>query len=566
MRIAIAQINTKAGDIDGNLTAAIEAYDQANTQGADLVVFPELTITGYPPEDLLLRDDFLKAALEAVQTFAQNTKHCTAIIGAPYGPVNRLRNAAVVCAAGTAWAQWFKQHLPNYAVFDEKRYFVKGFEKALVGDDQALEDLYEQQCFMIGSVKVGITICEDIWVPNSPVVKQVNAGAQLLVNLSASPYYAQRIEAREELLSGIAKRAGVPLVYCNLVGGQDELVFDGGSLIFNEKGEVHSRAPQFEEVVHVTNVEIGGTTKPGWGTVHEKLDYLPEIYAALVLGTGDYVRKNGFHRVLLGLSGGVDSALVAKIAADALGPENVIGVMMPSTYSSEGSLTDAIRLAECLGIRSVEIPIFGPHAAFDGLLRPVYEALFPLAVDGVAEENIQARIRGNILMALSNKSGAMVLTTGNKSEMAMGYATLYGDMAGGFAVIKDVPKTLVFQLCDWLNRDKETIPQSIIDKPPSAELRPDQKDTDSLPTYDILDPIIEMYVETDFSASKIARIVNHVDEDDQILQDEVDQVRKICRAIDLNEYKRRQAPPGVRISPKAFGKDRRLPIANGWTQ
>lgn len=537
----MAQINTVAGDIKGNLRKAIQAYDKACEVEADLIVYPEMTITGYPPEDLLLRKDFLALAENAVHAFAAITTGPTAIIGSVFdGGVSgdELYNCAVICSNQKAWAQYFKMHLPNYGVFDEKRYFTPGEVNTT---------------WMIGGTRIGISICEDAWVPNGPMQEQARQGAELLINLSASPYQAGRLNDRQQLLSGIAHETGVPVVYVNLVGGQDELVFDGGSMIFLGDGSLHYSAESFREQVWFTDLAVYDKTQ-SYTLIAAPLDPIEEIYEALVLGTRDYIQKNGFKEAVLGLSGGIDSALVAAIACAAIGPENVTGILMPSEYSSEGSLTDAEQLAYNLGMHTRFVPIEQARQDLETMLAYAYPDTW--GSPDTTEENIQARIRGMILMAISNKFGGIVLTTGNKSEMAMGYATLYGDMAGGFAVIKDVPKTMVYKLCDWINDPRGSgpspIPLTIINKPPSAELRPGQKDSDSLPEYEILDPIIEQYVNQDLSA-------------DQIIASGFDPavVVRVTTAIDRNEYKRRQAPPGVRISPKAFGKDRRLPIARG---
>ena len=565
LRVAAAQLNVVVGDLDGNVDRILRSYEAAEAQGCDIVVFPELTITGYPPEDLLLRPAFVAQAGEALEKVAARTGRCAAVIGFPESGRD-LHNAAAVCAHGRVHGVYRKQLLPNYAVFDEQRYFVPGHDPG--------------ELFVVGGVKVGVSICEDAWSPDGPILTQAARGAELIVNLNASPYYAQRLVERETMLATRAADASVPIVYANLVGGQDELVFDGASLVFDEQGHLVARARQFVEDLLVVDIDVrpafrkrlldprGRASAPSLpetvvselheadGTfaprIEEPLPELHEVYEALVLGTRDYVRKTGFEKVLIALSGGIDSAIVAAIAVDALGADNVVGVLMPSRFSSGGSVTDAEALAKNLGIRTHTIPIEPAHAAFEQMLDPVFEH----TGWGVAGENVQARIRGNVMMTISNRYGWMVLTTGNKSEMATGYATLYGDMAGGFAVIKDVEKTLVFALCRDLNAraGREVIPTAIIDKPPSAELAPDQKDTDSLPPYEILDPIIEGYVEHDLSiAELIAR--GH----DREL------VERVARMVDRNEYKRRQAPPGVRVSPKAFGKDRRLPITNRWS-
>jgi len=564
LRVAAAQIDVVVGDLDGNVERMLAAYEDAEARHCDLVVFPELTVTGYPPEDLLLRPAFVAQAAAALDKFAARTGRCAAVVGFPEAGRD-LHNAAAVCAYGRVHGVYRKQLLPNYAVFDEQRYFVPGDGTGPL--------------FSVGGVTVGVSICEDAWSPTGPVLDQADAGAELIVNLNASPYYAGRLAERETMLATRAADASVPIVYANLVGGQDELVFDGASLVFDETGRLVARARQFVEDVLVVDVEVrpafrkrlldprgrgrgapltpipvsdaqpapeavGARVEPALPPVHE-------VYEALVLGTRDYVRKNGFTDVLVGLSGGIDSSLVAAIAVDALGADHVVGVLMPSRYSSEGSVADALALAASLGIRTHTVPIEPAHRAFEEMLTDVLDP----GRAGVAAENVQSRIRGNVLMTMSNAYGWMVLTTGNKSEMATGYATLYGDMAGGFAVIKDVEKTLVWDLSRDLNarKGREVIPQAVIDKVPSAELRPGQKDTDSLPPYDVLDPIVEGYVEHDLSIAEL-----------EARGHDPDLVRRVARMIDRNEYKRRQAPPGVRVSPKAFGKDRRLPITNRW--
>lgn len=544
MKIALAQINTKVGDVPGNLAKALEWYLKAEQAGCDLVVFPELTISGYPPEDLLFREFFLDACEEAIQMFAKHTGKCAALIGAPWAvddgdPTAFLpNNSAILCQFGNEVQVYNKLELPNYAVFDEERYFSNGEEV--------------QPLFKINDMWVGVSVCEDIWRDFVPEF-QASHGARLLVNLSASPYSALRIDDRENLLRSLAIKHNVPIVYVNLVGGQDELVFDGGSMAISHKGVVAARAKQFEEDLLIFD------TDEKVQEINPKMTHLEEVYTALVTGTRDYVHKVGCEKVILGLSGGIDSALVAAVAVDALGPDNVTGILMPSEYSSEGSLLDARKLAENLGIQTRVVPIEVAHNTMRSLLEVTYETLGYTAETN-ADENVQARLRGLILMALSNQGGALVLTTGNKSEMAMGYATLYGDMAGGFGVIKDVPKTLVFALCRWLNERmadaplSSPIPQSIIDKPPSAELKPDQLDSDTLPDYETLDQIIHLYVNEDLSPEDILTQTGF----EQVV------VERVVQAIDRNEYKRRQAPPGVRISMKAFGRDRRLPISNGW--
>ncbi len=563
LRVAAAQLNLVVGDLDGNVARILESYERAEQEGCDLVAFPELAITGYPPEDLLLRPAFVAQSAEALEKVAARTGRTAAIIGYPE-PDSDLYNSAAVCAGGKVLGVYRKHLLPNYAVFDEERYFEPWKT--------------DGPLFVVGGVRVAVTICEDAWSPSGPILTQAAAGAELVVNINASPYYAGRLHERDTMLATRAADASVPLVYLNLVGGQDELVFDGGSMVFDEGGHLVARAKQFEEDFLVVDLDVQPAfrrraldprgriraarlpevaiseaqiaDRGAAPRVETLLDPVREVYSALVLGTRDYVRKNGFTDVLIGLSGGIDSSLVAVIAADALGPEHVTGVLMPSRFSSAGSVSDAQALAGTLGINALTVPIEPAHAAYLDMLAE------PLGVEpGLAGENLQARIRGTILMTLSNKLGSMVLTTGNKSELATGYATLYGDMAGGFAVIKDVPKTLVYALCRDVNEraGRAVVPESVIDKPPSAELRPDQLDSDSLPAYDVLDPIVEEYVENDKSVGELLA-----------LGYDPDTVRRVAKLVDRNEYKRRQAPPGVRVSPKAFGKDRRLPITNRW--
>jgi len=536
IRVAAAQIDAVVGDIDGNVERVLRTYAQAGAAGADLVVFPELTLTGYPPEDLLLRRAFVAHAGKALEKVAGRTSGCTAIVGYPERDGDALHNSAAVCRDGRVTHRYRKQLLPNYAVFDEQRYFRPGRGPAV---------------FDVAGTPVGVTICEDAWFADGPVVEAAGAGAQVVVNVNASPYYAGRVAERESMLRARVAEAGVAIVYVNLVGGQDELVFDGASLVYDARGARIGRAKQFVEDLLIVDIDPSAESQAP-GRVEPMLAPPAEVYEALVVGTRDYVRKNGFTDVLIGLSGGIDSSLVAAIAADALGPQRVHGVLMPSRYSSAGSVDDAVALARNLGIDTSTVAIEPAHAAFEAMLAPVFAGA---AGAGVAEENVQSRIRGNVLMTISNKFGWMVLTTGNKSEMATGYATLYGDMAGGYAVIKDVLKTQVFSLCRDLNAraGRVVIPEAVLTKPPSAELRPDQMDTDSLPPYDVLDPIIEGYVEDDLSVGELV---------EQGFDAEI--VRRVARMIDRNEYKRRQAPPGVRVTPKAFGKDRRLPITNRW--
>ena len=553
MRVAAAQLNLVVGDLEGNASRLLTAYEQAEAAGAALVAFPELTLTGYPPEDLLLRPAFVAQAREWLDKIAARTGATAAVVGFPEDD-GVLYNSAAVLAHGAVQGIYRKHLLPNYAVFDEQRYFEPW------STDGPL--------FVVGGVRIGITVCEDAWSPSGPILTQAAAGAELVVNINASPYYAGRMREREAMLATRAADASVPILYVNLVGGQDELVFDGASMLVDEIGQLVARAHQLAEDLLVIDVDVPPAFRaPGLPEVlvtgpqppesavaprvEVPLEPVREVYEALVMGTHDYVTKNGFRDVVIGLSGGVDSSLVAAIAVDALGPDHVIGVMMPSRFSSAGSIADSEALAERLGIRAITVPIEPAHAAFIEMLAEPFAGLEP----GLAEENLQARVRGTILMTMSNKFDWMVLTTGNKSEMATGYSTLYGDMAGGFAVIKDVPKMLVYALCRDRNERAgvDIIPEAVLEKPPSAELRPDQRDSDSLPDYAELDPIVEGYVEGDRS---IAELVAEGHNPAAVAQ--------VAKLIDRNEYKRRQAPPGVRVSPKAFGKDRRLPITNRW--
>ncbi|HEY4396135.1 MAG TPA: NAD+ synthase [Acidimicrobiia bacterium] len=564
LRVALAQLNLVVGDLEGNAARIIETYERAEADACDLVAFPELAITGYPPEDLLLRPAFVAQAQESLDKVAARTGRAVAVIGFPLLERD-LYNAAAVCANGKIHGVYRKHNLPNSTVFDEQRYFTAS------STDGPL--------FNVAGTRVAITICEDAWSPSGPIITQAAGGAELVVNINGSPYYAGRLRERETMLATRAADASAPVVYVNLVGGQDELVFDGGSLVFDEQGHLAARARQFAEdllvvdldvrpafrkrlldprgrwsapalaEVKVTDAHIG--ERGGRPRIEPTLPPVREVYEALALGTRDYVVKNGFTDVIIGLSGGIDSSLVAAIAADALGPARVLGVLMPSRFSSEGSVADAETVARNLGIRTITVPIEPAHAAFLDMLAEPFAGTEP----GLAEENLQARIRGTVLMALSNKFGALVLTTGNKSELATGYSTLYGDMAGGFSVIKDVPKMLVYALARDRNEraGRDLIPEAVLDKPPSAELRPDQRDSDALPDYSLLDPILEGYVERDLSVAELEEAGF-----------DPDTVRRVARLVDRNEYKRRQAPPGVRVSPKAFGKDRRLPITNRW--
>jgi NAD+ synthase (glutamine-hydrolysing) len=573
LRVALAQVDATVGDIDGNARKIAEQTSAAHAGGAALVVFPELALTGYPPEDLLLKTGFLDAAEAALHELAAQTREIVAVVGWPERAED-VYNSAAVLADGEIAAVYRKMYLPNYGVFDEQRYFQSGAEAAI---------------FELNGVPIGITICEDIWEPGPPAMTEALGGAQVLVNLSASPYRAGYGSRRERMLTQRAVDYLSAIVFVNTVGGQDELVFDGHSLAVDQDGRVLARCPQFEESLGFCNIDPRQVTaarlrdtrhranvrrqrratrvaeppvftlasvsveaappEEVTGELATPLEPEAEVYAALRTGLRDYVEKNGFERVLVALSGGIDSALVALVATDALGPERVTCVSMPSPYSSEATRADAAAIARNLGVDFREIPIADAMRAYDEMLSEAFAGREP----DIAEENVQARIRGNVAMALSNKFGWLVLTTGNKSELSVGYATLYGDMAGGFAVLKDVYKGWVYRLTRWRNaaEGRELVPESVLERPPSAELRADQRDEDSLPPYEVLDRILEGYIEEDLDAAELVHRGLPASE-----------VERVIRMVDRAEYKRRQAPPGIKISTKAFGRDRRLPITN----
>jgi NAD+ synthase (glutamine-hydrolysing) len=536
LRIVMAQLDCVVGDLHGNADRIISACRRARDEfSADAIVLPELALTGYPPEDLLFRPHFIDLVNELLARLKQDIRQVTAIVGHPLRREGQLYNAASVIRDGEIIASYRKQQLPNYSVFDEKRYFSPGDCACVVN---------------LKGIPVGITICEDIWV-TGPAMQASFAGARLLVNLNASPFHAGKGRERELVLKQRAREAGIPVVYVNLVGGQDELVFDGGSVVVSAQGEVTHRAPACEEVLTPVDFDAGPDgVRPVPGACVPHRDNTEAIYQVLLLGVRDYIRKNHFDGAVIGLSGGIDSALTLAIAVDALGADKVEAVMMPSRYTSSISLEDARAEAHALGVEYHEISI---EPVFNAFLVALADSFTGLAAD-TTEENIQARCRGVILMALSNKKGRIVLTTGNKSEMSVGYATLYGDMAGGFAPIKDVPKLLVYRLANYRNSMDGVIPRRVLERPPSAELAAGQKDEDSLPPYDVLDPILERYIEQDRSI-------------DEIVDEGFDTgvVRRVARMVDRNEYKRRQAPPGIRISRRAFGRDRRYPITSGYT-
>jgi NAD+ synthase (glutamine-hydrolysing) len=556
LRLALAQVNGLVGGFKTNAETVKSACAKARKVGADIVLFPELTLTGYPPEDLLLKKSFIENCQKTLTKVAPYTRGLTAVIGFVEQKGKHLYNSAALLCDGKYVGCARKILLPNYGVFDEKRYFTEGDEPAR---------------FSLKGAQIGLTICEDIWEESGPG-KTLSREVDLLLNISSSPYHKGKGRARRQMIVKRAKSYKCPIAYVNRVGGQDELVFDGQSLVVSAEGKIIVQGNSFEEEIIFSDVTLfpkarKTKTKPKnirsyrapaslSKTTISKAPQLPacaykqkseeeEVYSALVLGTRDYIHKNGFSKVVIGLSGGIDSSLTAAVAVDALWSHNVVGVLMPSPHSSKGSIDDALALAKNLDIKTLTFPIDSAMKAYDSILKDAFKRTMP----GLAEENLQARIRGNLLMALSNKFGWMVLTTGNKSEISMGYCTLYGDMAGGFAVIKDVPKVLVYQLCHWLNREKEIIPNNVLIKEPSAELRPNQKDTDSLPPYELLDPVLLRYIEEDLSVDEI-----------KVSGLPKSEIQRIARLVDTNEYKRRQGPPGVKITPKAFGKDRRLPI------
>ncbi len=585
LNVGICQINLKVGDLEGNAAKIVESARVAARQGADIITFPELALTGYPPEDLLLKPAFIRACGYYLEQIAAELPELVLLVGFPE-QLRRLHNAAAFVHGGVVQAVYHKRLLPNYAVFDEQRYFVPGSG--------------EHKLFDVGGVKLGVSICEDIWSPTGPALDQVRGGADVILNINASPYFLGRRWQRSAMLSTRASDMSTPIVYVNMVGGQDELVFDGGSLVYDSYGTLKYSLPQFEELIETVRVPLGAAGRkyqldPRGLVADEVLDtvpiapslpvgsshvafhssdhppflfepspsfdknwvsdlsdfYLDEILGALKLGLGDYVEKNSFARVVIALSGGIDSSLCAALAVAAIGPDRVTCISMPSRYSSEGSVSDAQKLADNLGIELLTGEIEPMHSAFSGVLAKVLGA----APEGLTDENLQSRIRGVLIMAYSNATGALVITTGNKSETATGYSTLYGDSAGGFALIKDIPKLLVYRLCERINtlEGKEVVPTEVLLKPPSAELRPGQRDVDSLPPYEELDPILMALVERDMTPMELVR----AGFDSKL-------VTRVAGLIDRSEYKRRQVAPGVRITPKSFGKDRRMPITNGF--
>ena len=570
LRLAMAQINCTVGDLDGNLKKITGYMGWARDEGADIVAFPELALTGYPPEDLLLKPGFIDDNLSALAEITAVSKGIAAVIGF-VDRTDDIYDAAAFISDGRLIGAYHKMYLPNYGVFDEYRYFQAGSKYPV---------------YTLGGVNIGVSICEDIWYPDGPPMVQAMAGAEVLINISASPYYKGKWKFRRRMLTTRASDSVAIVAYNNMVGGQDELVFDGHGMVFGETGRLIAQCPQFKEALVITDLDIDGVFharlhdprrrrerlayKDGQGSIercvvsegplparehkaepppYSPLEPMEEVCQALVLGTRDYVNKNGFEKVVVSLSGGIDSSLVAAVAVEALGAPNVIGTFFPFVHTSKESAEDTRALADSLGIKVIEIPIAPAYGSFMEMLGPAFKGTKP----DVTEENLQARIRGTLLMSISNKFGWLVLTTGNKSEMSTGYATLYGDMAGGFAVIKDVPKTMVYELSRHINAraGREVIPGRVLDKEPSAELAPGQKDSDSLPPYDVLDPILRAYVEDDKGFDEML----HMGFDEAA-------VRKVIGLVDRSEYKRRQTPPGIKITPRALGKDRRAPITN----
>ena len=569
LRVALAQINPTVGDLEGNSRLIIDWIGRARDEGADIVCFPELALTGYPPEDLVLKRAFVRDNKKHLDLLAKATKGISVVVGF-VDDVSAIFNAAAVLNDGELKGIYHKVFLPNYGVFDEQRYFEPGHRCPI---------------FELKGVRIGISVCEDCWYPSGPMAWQAHHGAELMININGSPYHAGKRAPREAMVAGRAANYGAFVAWVNTVGGQDELVFDGNSAVFGPHGEVLAHAPSFVEDLLVYDIDVNAIGRRPIEEIRREaegaerleltvsevalrstssdlsrpaipprivtpLEGAAEIYAAVVLGTHDYIRKQGFEKVLIGLSGGVDSALTAAIACDALGPENVLGVRLTSRHTSTESIEDAGLVAELLGMQLQDYSIEPPHRGFEEVLAPAFRGTKP----GVAEENVQSRIRATILYALSNKFGYIVLSTGNKSELATGYGTLYGDMAGGYALLKDITKTTVYELCRYRNSLSPAIPERVLTKAPSAELRPDQKDTDSLPPYEELDPILRGYIEQDLSPEELVA-AGHRPET----------VAKVIQLIDRSEYKRRQAPPGVKITPRAFGRDRRMPIVNRYS-
>jgi len=553
IRVALGQLNFAVGDIDGNAARSISAIRESTERGAQVLVLPELTLTGYPPEDLVLKSGFVHANQRALEDVASHTGDLLTVLGFVDTDGQHLYNAAAICHSGEVKAIYRKQLLPNYGVFDERRYFEPGDRHTLIETGHGV---------------IGVCVCEDIWSPTGPAIAQGDAGAQVVLNINASPFHKGKLDERATMLGERARHSRASVVYVNLVGGQDELVFDGGSLVIDSEGRLTARLAQFVERLEIVDVPLGEAhslkesninrlslslreADVGYAAVAvtPTLGKSEEVYRALELALRDYITKNGFSRVALGLSGGIDSTLVASICADALGPENVLGVAMPSEFSTSHSVDDAQELADNLGIRLFTIPIKSVYHSFLETLHDSFGDEEP----GLAEENLQARIRGTLLMTISNRYGNLIIATGNKSENAVGYATLYGDMAGGFALIRDLFKHEVYALCRWRNTLSPVIPESVLTKAPSAELRHDQKDEDSLPPYEVLDPILESYIERDEGVDEI--VARGFDEQTVI---------DVIALVDKTEYKRRQAPPGPKVTVKSFGRDRRLPITNRW--